>query len=90
MQPSVPNPSEKGYIVSFDNGDRQIVPSFDYGNFSSYKKHLVDQDDTLLSIANTYYKDTSCWVLIAEANILLNPIELEVGTILLIPSKYGS
>ena len=90
MTLNIPNPSEQGTIIEYSNGDRQIVPNFEYGNFSEYTSHLVDEDDTILAIANQYYRDTSGWVLIVEANNILNPVELEVGTMLIIPKKHGS
>ena len=90
MTPNIPNPNEQGTIIQYSNGDRQIVPNFEYGSFPEYTNHLVDEDDTILAIANQYYRDTSGWILIVEANNILNPVELEVGSMLIIPKKYGS
>ncbi len=48
-------------------------------------RHLVEEGDTLFSIAETYYENGSLWKLIAKANGLKDPTELKKGMELLIP-----
>lgn len=48
---------------------------------------VTDADSKRIDlIAWKYYHDVKLWWVIAEANDILNPLELQVGTILRIPS----
>lgn len=47
--------------------------------------YTVKEQDDLLSIARNKYKNSSMWSLIARANQIINPFELTIGDILLIP-----
>ena len=50
--------------------------------------HQVTEADSkrIDLIAYKYYKDVRLWWVIAEANDIINPLELQVGSILRIPS----
>jgi nucleoid-associated protein YgaU len=50
------------------------------------KTHTVQRGDTLSSIADAEYHDAALWRPIAEANRISNPLLLEPGTVLIIPS----
>lgn len=47
--------------------------------------HRLVAGETLDRIASTYYRDPSRWRLIADANGVLDPLELAAGTLLVIP-----
>lgn len=50
--------------------------------------HRVTQGDVnrIDLIAYRYYRDCNLWWIIAEANNVLNPLKLEVGSVLRIPA----
>ena len=50
------------------------------------KTRVVNQGDSLWSIAAAEYKDPTRWRAIAEANGILNPRDLEPGMTLILPS----
>jgi nucleoid-associated protein YgaU len=47
----------------------------------------VNEGDTLFSIAQEIYGDSGRWKMIATANAIASPRELEAGTVLIIPPK---
>ena len=51
------------------------------------KQHVVKARDTLISIANDEYADSTKWRLIAEANNLDDPLAVQPGQTLIIPPK---
>jgi nucleoid-associated protein YgaU len=86
----IPSLYEKGYIVSYQEGDvsLQRTPINFLGSVDE-KYHVVSEGDTLLSIAQSRYDDQFLWYIIADANPIQVPdiFDLVVGTILLIPNK---
>lgn len=52
---------------------------------SSPRTHTVCVDDTLTSISYLVYGSPMQWFIIAEANDIINPFELELGKKLIIP-----
>lgn len=52
---------------------------------SAPRRHTVVAGDTLWSIATAAYGDGLWWADIAEANAILNPFDLEAGTVLVLP-----
>lgn len=49
--------------------------------------HIVKEGDRLDLLAHRYYRDSLKWYLIADANDLINPMKLEIGSSLIIPGK---
>lgn len=47
--------------------------------------HIVTDNDRIWDVAFRYYKDDKSWGIIADANRIYNPFELEVGTELVVP-----
>jgi len=52
--------------------------------------YVVGQGDTLLSISYEKYRNHSDWDAIATFNGIIDPYDLEVGTVLLIPILNGT
>lgn len=50
------------------------------------RTHVVQRGETLNKIADTYYEDSTKWRAIADANTILDPLALQPGTILQLPS----
>ncbi len=49
------------------------------------RSHVVQRGETLNKIADQYYEDSTQWRVIAEANNILNPLNIEPGTLLELP-----
>lgn len=75
--------------IEFDGGEILIerVP-YNSDNFgdSGNILHTLIQDENLTRLAHKYYGEPLYWYIIADANNIINPFELEVGQILLIPN----
>ena len=87
----VPSLYEKGYIVSYKQGDmglyRTPIPIYP-GNGDNY--HIVSEQDTLLSLAEKYYHDQFLWYIIADVNPDIEDIfSLTINTTLFIPDIHS-
>jgi nucleoid-associated protein YgaU len=51
--------------------------------------HVVREGDRIDLIAYDYYKDAFVWRLIADANRLTDPSNLQPGAVLEIPLRYS-
>ncbi len=60
------------------------IPASDKDQFHRVTQSDVNRIDLL---AYRYYGDCNLWWLIAEANNVSNPLQLEVGVVLRIPSQ---
>lgn len=49
------------------------------------RNHIVKQGDTLLNIANHYYGNSREYYIIGDVNNIVDPINLEVGSLIIIP-----
>lgn len=74
-----------GFIVTLDSEEELLLSNFAIRSFSNVYPHTVRDEETLLSIANDFYKDSSYWYIISEFNNLEDPFVLTTGTILNIP-----
>lgn len=86
----IPSLYEIGYIVNYSEGDMSLhrTPiSFNDSIYNTY--HITSEGDTLLSIAQKYYKDQFLWYIIADANPLLvfDLFNLPTNLSILIPSR---
>ena len=84
----IPSLYEKGYIISYKEGDislqRTIIPlSGDMGD----RYHVVVDGETLLDIAQRYYDDQLLWYILADVNseLILDIFDLEPNLSILIP-----
>lgn len=68
-------PEENGQISAIASG--QVTYAED--------TYVVEEGDTLATIAEQVYGDANAWIRIAQANNISNPDSVEVGTTLLIP-----
>ena len=57
-------------------------------NMDNATKHIMNQSDTLSTLAHLYYGDSQLWWVLLEANPQYTTVfDIEVGDILEIPSK---
>ena len=85
-----------GFIESFFDGERYIErEEIQYNGSDSDRFHTINEIDTLTKIAAVKYKDDielphQYWWVIADANNILNPMDLTdlIGTEILIPDIF--
>lgn len=71
-----------------DEAYRWVEDGIDTANEQQAKNtYVVQEGETLWSIAEKEYKDGYAWSEIAEANTLTNPDNLEAGTQLVLPER---
>lgn len=61
----------------------QYVPVED----AALTEHLYTAGETLSGLAHRYYNDWRLWRVIADRNKILDPRQIQPGTILLIPER---
>ena len=77
----------RSYIINYPEGDSSLQR-----NRLTFKVNIEDQfhnvidGDDLTQLAYRYYGNPILWYVIADANEIENPFELESGSSLLIPS----
>jgi|SRR6478609_2552160 len=79
----------RGYIIELED-DQEILKreKISYDPLANKDKvHIVRDGDRIWDIAEDRYGDGKLWYIIADANSLVNPFELETNTSLIIPSK---
>lgn len=48
-------------------------------------EHVVEGEEQLDTLAERYYRDERLWWLIADVNEILFPLDIPVGTVLIVP-----
>ncbi len=79
---------EDGYIIRFSSGETALFSLFNPllpGPVSSETIYTVKDDDSLFSLAESHYRTSAYWYILAEWNNLGDPLSLITGTILKIP-----
>lgn len=78
-----------GYIIPLDDGKFLLKrDKIQYKPVVSKDRiHIVRQGDNLWDLSFLYYKNSKKWKLIADANNIFNPLELIIGTSLIIPDR---
>jgi len=81
------NPFATGFIVEFPEGDSILQRKELIYEPSASKDitHVTTEGDTIYGLAYKYYGDDKWWHVIADANQLYNPFDLQLGLELLIP-----
>lgn len=82
-----PYNNQDTYQLNYDNGEyslERIDKSLSLK--PSEYSHTVIEGETLQSISFKYYNDSGRWGDIATYNGIIDPLDLEVGMILQIPS----
>lgn len=85
----VTNPYARGYIVDMGD-DKQILKRalITYNPLvNKDKSHIVKDQEKIWDLAYLYYGNSKLWYIIADANSLFNPFELETNSKLLIPDQ---
>ena len=79
---------EDGYLVTYNEGDVSVQQDgIPYVSSDTDEYHTVIEGQTLMDIANIFYKSAREWFIIAYINSIINPFELTPGTILIIPDR---
>lgn len=78
---------KNGYVIDYQEGDsslerRVIEHREDIGD----RYHILKQGENLTYLAHKYYGKPLYWYLIADVNEILNPLDIEIGTNLIIPN----
>lgn len=74
-------------IITYKEGDESLYRAImDIDDDVNDKTYTVRQDDTLLSIAHRFYKNSKGWYIIADKNNIDDIFNLEVGSRLIIPN----
>ena len=77
-------------IYKFNEGDKNLVRSrFLYKPSINDRVHEVIEGDRLDTIAYKFLGDSKLWYIIADTNDIINPFELEIGQVLIIPENHG-
>jgi nucleoid-associated protein YgaU len=80
------NPYAYSVEILFDEGDSMLERApLIISPDPTDTRHRVQQYDTLSDLSGKYYRSSKWWWVIADTNNLINPLELEVGSILIIP-----
>ena len=80
------NPFSTGVVTSYATGNPVLKRKpIIYMGSELDELYVVKNNDNLFSIARDKYQNSRWWWLIADANNLINPLELQIGQILLIP-----
>lgn len=76
-------------LKQFEDTDTPGLQNPTSGTPHPHKVHHVVAGETLDRIAATHYGDSSRWRLLADANAVLDPLELQAGAPLLVPDLEG-
>lgn len=80
------DPYANGRVLRFEDGSVTLErPILNYIPSNKDRYYTIIEGDTLLTIANEAYGDVSLYYVIADVNGIIMPLELEVGTTLIIP-----
>lgn len=80
------NPYAYSVQIVFEDGSSLLQRTPLNLNFQAEDiRHAVQVGDTLSDISGRYYKSSKWWWVIFDCNHLTNPLDLEVGKILIIP-----
>lgn len=80
------NPYVNGFVYQFTNGDTRLLKDpLIYQPSSGDKYHTITEDETLSSLAYEYYGDSKYYHIIAEVNNITFPLDLTIGTVIIIP-----
>lgn len=89
---SIKSPYDSAVVVEYSDGSVSVEPLKDSVTTTADDlNYTVKEGDTLQGIAHIYYKDSGLWYIIALANDIQNPFDLNQfypGQLLRIP-QYG-
>ena len=79
---------DQGYIVNFKEGDQAIYRMpLAYRSSVRDKYHVIKENETLHSIAHTYYGSSYKWFILADVNDTISDVfNLTVGSTIVIPT----
>lgn len=80
-----PYDNTRAYQLDYLEGDYSLERSEDIEFTSRGIQHIVVEGETLQSISNKYYGSSSRWSDIADYNGIIDPFDLSIGNLLIIP-----
>lgn len=66
---------------------KKVAKLLDFQSSDISKRRVLNEGDTIFDLAYREYKSSAMWRKIAEANNIDNPLNIEYGTALILPSK---
>lgn len=81
----------KGVIINFKEGDKTLERELiKHVKDPEDRVHIFKEGESLTQLSFIYYKEPKYWYLIADINLIENPLFIEAGTQLIIPNitKY--
>lgn len=75
-------------IINYEEGDQSLERiRIEHTEDINDKYYTVRQGDSITSIAHKFYGEPLYWFIIADANNLINPMDINEGDGLLIPNR---
>lgn len=76
------------YRILYEEGDESLERRpINHKEDINDMLYMVKEEDKLTNIAFRFYNNPLLWYLIADANKIINPFELEVGKNIVIPNQ---
>lgn len=82
------SPYDSAKIIDYPDGSYSVEPTGLDGAIITTSVYTVKEGDTLQGIAHALYGDSGLWYVLAEANNIQNPFDIEefyAGQILNVP-----
>ncbi len=75
----------KSTYVKLGNGTFFLEPNTSLDTPKDFKEYISHEDDNIFMVANRFYQDTTMWYPIALFSGVIDPLNIPIGTILLLP-----
>jgi len=72
-------------VIKLADGTRWLEPVKLIDAPKSFKKYFANENESLFFIANRFYQETSMWFPIAKYSGVVDPTDIPIGTVLLLP-----
>lgn len=82
------NPFQNGFLLGYSEDSYSLERKpIEYIQSPEDRIHTVSEDETLWNLAYRFYGNSRLWWYIYDTNNIVDPLNLEVGTELLIPDE---
>jgi len=80
-----------GYVLEFSSTERALYRNPIQPSLTAEDtRYTIKQGDTLEHISYKFYRDSKLWYIIADNNNIINPFEMIIGNVLIIPKLKQS